>query len=120
MSNAEEQMKGPPLAPEKIERNIAKLAEAVERLYGGAASLIWRNFLAGFSRAIGLIAAYLLFIALGIFIAYRTGAFQMAQNFWSTFSQNLPFRELQQIPNIKDFKLDPALFPTDNSLPPSP
>lgn len=96
----------PATSQDKLDKNIQKLAETLERLYGGIGSLMWRNFVAGFMRAIGLIVGYIFILAIGILIAHRLGFFKAAQNFWKTFSENLPFSQLQQLPK----QFDPALF----------
>lgn len=46
------------LSSEQTEKNIAKLAYAVEKTYGSAWNIMWRNFLAGIMRAFGITFGY--------------------------------------------------------------
>jgi hypothetical protein len=100
----------PAASQDKLDKNIQKLGETLERLYGGIGTLVWRNFIAGFMRAIGLVLGYVVILTIGILIAHRLGVFKAAKNFWDTFAENLPFSQLKQLPELEQLKFDPALF----------
>lgn len=91
------------LSSEQTEKNIAKLAQAVEKTYGSAWSVIWRNFLAGIMRAFGITFGYIAITVLLFFIAKKLGVFESVQNFW----KNL----IGQIENFKQgAPVDPSVF----------
>lgn len=77
------------LPPSQIDRNITKLAQAIESLYGGPWGIIWRNFLAGFSRVFGMIFGYAVLLAIITVLVLKTGLWGQAQNFWKTITQGL-------------------------------
>lgn len=70
------------LSSEQTEKNIAKLAQAVEKTYGSAWGVIWRNFLAGIMRALGIAFGYVVIVGALILIAEKLGALDAIQNFW--------------------------------------
>lgn len=91
------------LSSEQTGKNIAKLAQAVEKTYGSAWSVIWRNFLAGIMRALGVTFGYIIITVLLLFVAQKMGVFEAVQNFW----KNL----IGQIENFKQgAPVDPSVF----------
>ncbi|MEK9165907.1 MAG: DUF5665 domain-containing protein [Patescibacteria group bacterium] len=91
------------LSSEQIEKNIVKLAHAVEKTYGSAWSVIWRNFLAGITRAFGITFGYVAITVLLFFIAKKLGVFEAIQDFW----KNL----IGQIENFKQgVPVNPSVF----------
>lgn len=79
----------PIMTPMQIDRNVAKLARAVEATYGNFWSVVWRNFLAGFMRVLGMAAAYAIIMTVTIFILLKTGLFGQLQNVWKNITQGL-------------------------------
>jgi len=93
----------PAISPEKIDQHIAKLAKAVEKTYGSAWHVIWRNFLAGIARALGVAFGYIVVIGALIFIAQKLGLFETIQNLWQDVSG-----QIQELKGFKDF--DPEML----------
>ena len=76
----------------KIEKQVNRLVKALDRVYGNSWSIIWRNFLAGLTHAIGATVGYALFLGITILIAEKLGVFSAVRSFW----QELPFNQLNQ------------------------
>jgi hypothetical protein len=90
------------ISPEKIDQHVVKLANAVEKTYGSPWHVIWRNFLAGIARALGVAFGYIVVIGALIFMAQKLGLFKTVQNFWQDVSL--------QIQELKGFNaLDPEM-----------
>lgn len=77
------------MPPFQIDKNIAKLARAVESTYGNGWDIVWRNFLAGFTRVLGMAAAYVVLVAIIALIIFKTGALGQIQTFWKNLTQSL-------------------------------
>lgn len=78
------------------EKNLEKLAEAVERGYGSKSGIFWRGFLWGLGRGIGNLIGFLILLAILYYLFKLTGLdqifreiFRNVQNFLDTL-QRLP------------------------------
>lgn len=78
-----------PLPASQIDRTIAKLAHTLDAVYGNAWTIIWRNFLAGFMRVVGMIFAYMLILAIVFTIITKSGALGYVQGLWKNITQSL-------------------------------
>jgi len=102
----------PDLSTEKIHKNIFKLAKAVESVQHGTWSIIWRNFLAGLMRALGIVFGYIIVIGLLLFIAEKLGLFDVLQNLWQNTSQQLDILKGASIggSNHQQLPVDPEVL----------
>lgn len=99
------------LSSEQTEKNIAKLAQAVEKTYGSAWNIAWRNFLAGIMRGLGIAFGYAVIVGALILIADKLGMLNAIQNFWQELTGQMEMlsESAQNSQNIfKDF--DPAVL----------
>lgn len=77
------------LPPSQIDKNIVKLAQTLESVYGNPWGIIWRNFLAGFMRIFGMIVAYILLVAIIVFFVIKSGFTSQIQNVWKNITQGM-------------------------------
>ena len=80
----------PQIPDKKVEKNVKRIAEAIEHVYGSSWQLVWRNFVAGIVHALGVTIGYVLFLAIAIFIAQQLGIFDALTGLWETFWNRLP------------------------------
>lgn len=117
-----------PLPSSQIDRNIVKLAQAVEAAYGGFWTIVWRNFLAGFMRVLGMLFAYVLILGGLVFFLLKTGLAGQIQTFYQNFTRDFITdfqknlnKSLPQIPELNQIPQIPsAPFNQNLLLTPSP
>lgn len=102
------------MPPSQIDKNIVKLAEAVESVYGNPWGIIWRNFLAGFMRVFGMAFAYIIFLAVIFFVMTKSGALTYVQGLWKNITQSLITdvqnnlqNSIQKMPSLNKNQLQP-------------
>lgn len=79
----------PIMTPMQIDRNVAKLAQAVDATYGNLWDIIWRNFLAGFMRVLGMAIAYIMILVVIFFVISKTGALTYVEGLWKNITNDL-------------------------------
>lgn len=107
-----------PLSPSPIDKNLIKLAETVESIYGNPWGIIWRNFLAGFMRVFGMAFAYVLLLVIIFTIVVKSGILAQAQGLWKNIIQglitdvqkNMEKSLLQQNNSHQPLTIDPELL----------
>lgn len=77
------------LPPSHIDKNIVQLAKTVESVYGNPWGIIWRNFLAGLMRVVGMAFGYIVIVGLVMLIVVKSGALGYIQGLWKNITQGL-------------------------------
>lgn len=80
-----------------MEHTLSKLVAAIERTYGNTWSLMWRNFLAGFTKALGATIGYALFVGVLYLVAQKLGLFETVQNFWNELMSQIPLNQSERL-----------------------
>lgn len=79
----------------KAEKNLERMAQAIERTYGNTWFVMRRNFLAGLANALGSTVGYMIVIAVIVFIAIQLGVFTKLQQTWQNATNQIT--EFQKI-----------------------
>jgi hypothetical protein len=98
MTSEQEQ---PQLSPEQTDKNVAKLARAVEKTYGSTLGAMFRSFLTGVAYAFGAGIGYVAMLAILIFAAKKLGIFTIIEGFWQNLLKQLPLENLKELQNLK-------------------
>lgn len=77
------------MPPSQIDKNIVQLTKTLESVYGNPWDIIWRNFLAGFMRVLGMAIAYIMLLVVIFFVISKTGALTYVEGLWKNITNDL-------------------------------